>query len=164
MSELIVAGYEDVHTAFLASAALARMQKEFAMNRHDMAVVALEEGGEVSVREAVTVTEGEALHKTFWKTLAGLLFSNPSLDDAKEADVSIARLSAMGLDDRFIAGVADKVKPGTAAVLVVANEPATRDRVIGILRGFSGRITRARLTCEDSKQCLGKLLGQEPEN
>lgn len=160
MSELIVAGYDDAHTALLASAALARMEKELALNAHDMAVVSLEEDGVASVREAINLTVEKELHETLWKTLAGLLFSGSSSDELKGVDTEATRLSALGLDDEFIAGIAKTVKPGTAAVLILTNKPATRDRVIGILRGFKGRITRARLSCEDGKQCLDMLLGR----
>ena len=160
MSELIVAGYDDAHTAFMASAALARMEKELALNRRDIAVVSLEEDGEASVREAINLTVGKELHETLWKTLTGLLFSGSPADDSENADTTAARLSAIGLDDEFVAGIAKTVKPGTSAVLVLTNTSTTRNRVIGILRGFKGRITKARLNCEDGKQCLDRLMGR----
>jgi uncharacterized membrane protein len=74
MRDLLVAGFDDTHTAFLAAAALSRMQNEFALSGHDMAVVCRQENGEVSVREAVDITSGAEHHKAFWQTLTRLLF------------------------------------------------------------------------------------------
>ena len=53
MSELIVAGFGDPHTAFLARAALARLQKEIPVGGYDVAVVTLEENGGVTVPQVI---------------------------------------------------------------------------------------------------------------
>jgi uncharacterized membrane protein len=157
MSELIVAGFEDAHTAFLARAALARLQKEIGLNGHDVAVVSREENGEVTVREAIDLNGRRALHEAFWKTLAGRLFAAPpSRFDGDETPSG--GLAAIGIDDRFIADVENTVVPGSSALLVLVSE-TTRDRVLGLLRGFGGKTKRCRLIGEDREQWLDRLAG-----
>jgi uncharacterized membrane protein len=158
MSELVVAGFEDAHTAFLAGAALARMQKDLALNRQDVAVVTREESGAVSVREAVEIASAPAQHKAFWQTLVGLLLPAPGPEGEDDAAEASARLASIGVDETFASCVAKTVRPDTSAVMVLATSDA-RDRVIGILRGFKARIARGRLVGEDQEQWMEKLAG-----
>jgi uncharacterized membrane protein len=162
MKELIVAGFDDGHTAFLARATLARMQKDLAIEGHDVAVVSLEEGNGVTVREAVDLTSGEDLPEAFWKMVAGLLFRRSSDDGSGSRDGAQSKLSAVGLDRRFVAGLAKAVRQGTSALLVVVSA-TSRDRVIGILRGFSAHVARIRLVGDDRNQWLEQLAGSRVE-
>jgi len=157
MSELIVACFEDGHTAFLAAAALARLQKELSINGHDVAVVSKAETGEVTVREAVDLNGHRSLHEAFWKTLVDLLFFPVPLGSA---ETSSARLSAIGIDDGFTADTRKAVMPGTSVILVLVSETA-RDRVLGTLRGFGARTRRCRLIGESREQWLHQLSGSQ---
>jgi len=157
MSELIVAGFEDAHTAFLARAALARLQKEIGLHGHDVAVVSREENGEVTVREAIDLNGKQVLHEAFWKTLAGRLFMAPP-DGIDSSEPPLTGLASIGIDDRFIAEAGKRVGPGSSALLVLVSE-TTRDRVLGLLRGFGGKTKRCRLIGDDREQWLDTLAG-----
>jgi uncharacterized membrane protein len=156
---LVVAGFEDAHTAFLAGAALVRMQTDLALEKQDVAVVTREKNGAISVREAVEIVSGAEHHKAFWQTLVGLLLpaSGPEASDGT-AEAS-ARLASIGIDETFTCRVAKTVRLGTSAVMVLASRDA-RDRVIGILRGFRAHIEKTPLLGEQRQQRLAQLSGQ----
>jgi uncharacterized membrane protein len=67
-------------------------------------------------------------------------------------------LASIGIDDRFIADVENTVVPGSSALLVLVSE-TTRDRVLGLLRGFGGKTKRCRLIGDDREQWLDTLAG-----
>jgi uncharacterized membrane protein len=155
MSELIVAGFDDAHTAYLVRGALARMQDEIPIEGHGVAVVHRRESGTVAIREAIDLSSEGELSEAFWKTLMGLVFSPSGTDSARDVP---ERLAAIGIDATFLAGVSRRVRPDTLAVAVIAGE-AARDRVIGILQGFRAEITRTRLIGDDRKQWMERLSG-----
>ena len=72
MSDLIVAGFGDAHTAFLARAALARLQGELSLPGHDLALMTREAGGEIALQEAIGLGGERETPPTFWKTLVSL--------------------------------------------------------------------------------------------
>jgi uncharacterized membrane protein len=154
MSELIVAGFDDAHTAYLVRGALARMQDEIPIEGHGVAVVHRREVNTVAIREAIDLSSEGELSGAFWKRLMGSIFSLPGTDLARGLP---ERLAAIGIDATFMAGVSRRVRPGTLAVAVIAGGVA-RDRVIGILQGFRADITRTRLVGNDRKHWMDRLL------
>lgn len=162
MSDLIVAGFGDAHTAFLARAALARLQGELSLPGHDLAVVTQEEGGETTLREAVSLSGAREMHPTFWKTLVSLLFA-PGPSTGAGSDATSAKLAAIGIDTTFRSQLVEQVqvRAETSAVLVLVTGPAMRDRVLGVLRGFQGETMLTELTGGDREVWLCILLGTE---
>ena len=155
MSELIVAGFNDAHTASLVRGALARMRNEIPIEGPGVAVVHRREAGKVAIREAIDLSSEGELSEAFWKTLMGLVFSPSGTEQARDVP---ERLAAIGIDARFMASVSRRVRPGTLAVAVIAGESA-RDRIIGILQGFRAEITRTRLIGDDRTQWMDRLSG-----
>ena len=155
MSELMVAGFHDAHTAYLVRGALARMKDEIPIEGHGVAVLHRREAGTVAIREAIDLSSEGELSEAFWKRLMSLIFTPSGTDTARDVP---ERLAAIGIDATFIAGVSSRVRPGTLAVAVIASE-APRDRVIGILQGFRAEITRTRLIGDDRKQWMDQLSG-----
>jgi uncharacterized membrane protein len=156
MSELIVAAFNDAHTAYLVCGALARLHDEIPLKEHSVVVVRRLDSAEVAIREAVDLSSEAQLSEAFWKTLMGLVFLPSGTDKVRDVP---EKLAAIGIDDAFIAGVSRKVRPNTLAVALIAGE-AAGDRVIGILQGFRGQITRTRLTGNDRKQLMDVLAGE----
>jgi uncharacterized membrane protein len=158
MSDLIVAGFDDAHTAFLARATLARLQRELSLPGHDLAVVTREEGGEISLREAIGLSGEREMHTTFWKTLVNLLLA-PGPSTGVGGDATSAELAKIGVDAAFRNRLAEQVRAETSALLVLSTGPVTRDKVLGVLRGFHGEIMRTELTGEDREVWRRALLG-----
>ena len=163
MSDLVVVGFDNAHTAFLAAAALSRMEDELDLDEHDVAVVCRQEDGEVSVREAVEIAQGPEHHKAFWQTLVGLLLPAACLVEGNAAEDVFTRLSSIGVPPGFTSRVAKTVCPGTAAVMVLATGRA-RERIIGVLRGFKAHIDKTPLCGEDRRQWIEQLSGAPASN
>ena len=163
MTDLVVAGFDNTHTASLAAATLSRMQTELDLDEHDVAVVYRQEDGEVSVREAVEITAGVEHHKAFWQTLVGLLLPAARLVEKNATDDVSARLSSIGVAPGFTSRVAKTVCPGTAAVMVLATGVA-RERIIGVLRGFKAHIEKTPLCGKDRRQWTEQLASAPAAN
>lgn len=145
MNELIVAGFDDAHTAFLARAALARLQETLCLPGHDVVTVTRSDGGRAAVQEIFSLSGNEETHMTFWKTLVPLFFA-PEPPADKVDDALSAQLAAVGIDSTSRHRVVQEVGQCNSALLVMAREPAMRDHVLGVLRGFRAEIAQVRLT------------------
>ena len=158
MSNLIVAGFNDAHTAFLARAALARLQRGLSLPGHDLAVVTRDDGGEIALQEAIGLSGEGEMHPTFWKTLVDLLLA-PGPSTGTGRDPTSAKLAAIGIDATFRSHLAEQVRANTSALLVLVPGPAIRDHVLGVLRGFQGEVMRTELTGDDREVWRRTLLG-----
>ena len=74
MSNLVVVGFEDEHTAFAMRAELSKLQKEYLIEMEDVVVVTKNEKGKVKLHQAVNLTAAGAVGGTFWGMLIGLIF------------------------------------------------------------------------------------------
>jgi uncharacterized membrane protein len=160
MSDLIVAGFDDAHTAFLARAALARLQSELSLPGHDLAVVTRDEGGKIALQEAIGLSGEREMRPTFWKTLVNLTLA-PGPSTGAGDDATSAKLAEIGIDTIFRSHFAEQVRAETSAILVLSTGPVTRDKVLGVLRGFQGEIMRTELTGDDREAWRRTLLGTE---
>jgi uncharacterized membrane protein len=158
MTDLIAAGYDDAPTAFLARAALARLQKELSLPGHDLAVVTREEEGELVLQEAIVLSDEREMHPTFWKTLVNLLLA-PGPSTGTGGDPTSAKLAGIGIDATFRSHFARQVRAETSALLVLVPGPAIRDQVLGVLRGFRREIMQTKLTGDDREVWRRTLLG-----
>jgi uncharacterized membrane protein len=158
VSKLIVARFDDAHTAFLARAALARLQKDLSLPARDLAVVTREEGGEILLQEAISLSGERAGQPTCWETLVHLLFATgPSTGE--NSDAAAAKLAAIGIDAAFRSNLDEQLRDGTSALLVLGARPVTRDKVLGVLHGFQGKIVVTELTGDDREVWWRVLLG-----
>ena len=150
VSNLIVARFDDAHSAFLARAALARMQKEFSLPGRNLAVVTREAGEEIALQESVGLTADSEMHATYWRRLLSLLLVPPS-STAADTEAAMEKLEAMGIDAAFRSHLSEEIRAGTSALFVLVTEPTMRDKVLGLLRGFQGQIMQAELASDDRK-------------
>jgi uncharacterized membrane protein len=158
MSELIAAGFDDAHTAFLARAALARLQSELSLPGRNLALVTWAEGGEIALQEAIELSGEGMMHPTFWKTLVNLLLA-PGPSTGTGGDPTSPELAAIGIDATFRSHLVEQVRAETATLLVLVTGPVMRDRVLGVLRGFQGEIMVTGMTGDDPEVWRRTLLG-----
>ena len=158
MSNLIVARFDDAHTALLARAALARLQRELPLPGRDLAVVTGEEGGEIVLQEAIGLGAERETHPTFWETLASLLFA-PGPSAGAGGDATSAKLAAIGIDAAFRSDLTGQVRAETSALLALSTGPVTRDKVLGVLHGFQGKVVLTELTGDDREVWRRARLG-----
>ena len=161
MSNLVVVGFEDEHTAFAMRAELAKLQKEYLIEMEDVVVVTKNEKGKVKLHQAVNLTAAGAVGGTFWGMLIGLIFLNPLLGAAVGAGAGAisGKLSDIGISDKFMKELAETFTPGSSALFVLVRK-ATPDKVLDQLKGFKGKILKTSLTA-DKEEALREVLEQD---
>ena len=160
MSDLVVIGFDDEHTAFAMRAELAKLQKEYLISMEDVVVVTKEEDGKVKLHQAVNLTAAGAVGGTFWGMLIGMIFLNPLLGAAVGAGAGAigGKLSDIGVDDKFMKDLGETIKPNTSALFVLVRK-ATPDKVLEALKHFKGRILQTSLTKDREEELQAVLSG-----
>ena len=158
MSNLVVIGFENEHTAFEMRAELVKLQKEYLIEMEDVVVVTKDDKGKVKLHQAVNLTAAGAVGGTFWGMLIGMIFLNPLLGAAIGAGAGAlsGKLSDIGIDDKFIKELGETITPGTSALFVLIRK-ATQDKVLEDLKGFKGKILKTSLSA-DEEQALREVL------
>src|SRR5262249_62204144 len=81
MSDLVVLGFDGLHTADEVLNKVRSMQKEYLIDLEDACVVEREKGGKVYLKQAVNLTKVGAATGggtgALWGAIVGLLFLNP---------------------------------------------------------------------------------------
>jgi uncharacterized membrane protein len=156
MSELIIAGFDDAHTAHLVSAVFARLQEEILTEGPGAAVVKRHEDGRITLSEAIDLPSELPDHDAFWRTLAGKIFAALPTPQQAAADPPSDKLLAIGVTAEFLQDVDAAIAPGTSAVLIVFRREEL-EQIDGILRGFHARLARTQLSGDDPLGWLASL-------
>lgn len=124
MSDLIVVVFDDAATAFDMRAELVRLQKEYLLEMEDVVVVTRSPDNQVQLHQVANLTAIGAVGGGFWGAMIGLLFLNPLLGAAVGAGAGAlsAAYTDIGIEDGFMRGLGDTLKPGTAAVFVLVRK------------------------------------------
>ena len=161
MSDLVVIGFDDEHTAFEMRAALVKLQKEYLIDMEDVVVVTKDEKDKVKLHQAVNLTAAGAMGGSFWGMLIGMIFLNPLVGAAVGAGAGAlsGKLSDVGIDDKFMKELGKTFTPGSSALFVLVRK-ATPDKVLEQLKGFKGgKVLKTSLTT-DKEETLRKVLEQ----
>ncbi len=158
MSNLVVIGFEDEHTAFEMRAELVKLQKEYLIEMEDVVVVTKDEKGKVKLHQAVNLTAVGAVGGSFWGMLIGMIFLNPLLGAAVGAGAGAlsGKLRDIGIDNNFIKELGETITPGSSALFVLVRK-STPDKVLEQLKGFKGKILKTSLTA-DKEEALREAL------
>lgn len=158
MSDLVIIGFNDEHTAFEMRAALAKMQKEYLIDMEDIVVVTRDDNGKVTLHQAANLTAAGAVGGTFWGMLIGMIFLNPLLGAAVGAGSGALAgfLSDIGISDQFMKDLGSTLRPGTSALFVLFRK-MTSDKVLEKLRQFNGKVLQTSLT-RDAEEALRQAL------
>ena len=160
MSDLVVIGFEDEHTAFEMRAALAKLQKEYLIEMEDVVVVTKDDKGKVKLHQAVNLTAAGAVGGGFWGMLIGMIFLNPLLGAAVGAGAGAlsGKLRDIGISDNFMKELGETLKNDTSALFVLVRK-VTPDKVLEELKGFKGKVLKTSLT-KDKEEELREVLEQ----
>jgi uncharacterized membrane protein len=104
-------------------------------------------------RQLHSLTGIGALQGAFWGMLFGLLFFVPILGLAVGAGMGavFGSLADIGIDDKFIKEVRNKVTPGTSALFLMSSGAVT-DRVAPAMKGKEFEIISTNLSQEDEEK------------
>lgn len=116
----------------------------------DYAVISWPDGAKKPwTREMHSPAKGGALGGSVIGLLVGLIFVVPLLGAAIGAAAGglLGSLEDVGISDRFITDVREKVTPGTSALLLLSTD-AVYDRVAAELRDYPGELISTNLSHE----------------
>ncbi|WP_024800605.1 DUF1269 domain-containing protein [Nocardia sp. BMG51109] len=137
-----------------AAHTLKELQSENLITVHDAAVVRWPEGAKKPKTEQLrSLTGAGALSGAFWGLLFGILFFVPLLGAALGAGLGAltGSMTDVGIDDKFIAQIKEKVTPGTSALFVLTSD-ATVDRVHERFQGQQAELISTNLSREQEDQ------------
>jgi uncharacterized membrane protein len=172
MSDLIVVGFKEEHTADQVLNKLQALQKDYLIDLEDACVVVRDQGGKVHLKQALNLTSAGArtggIQGAMWGTFIGLLFLNPLIGMVAGAALGAGsgalagRLSDYGINDDFIRSIGSTIEPGSSAVFVLVRS-VTSDRVLPELQSFEGKVLRTSLSNEQEARLQQALQGVKPE-
>lgn len=169
MSNLIVLGFDGLHTADEVLNKLRSMQKEHLIDLEDACVVEREQDGKVHIKQAVNLLAlGAASGGTWgalWGALVGVLFLNPLAGMAVGAVAGAGAgalsgsLADFGINDDFIKNLGQTIPQGSSALFVLVKS-VTEDKVLPEIEPYKPRILKTSLSNEEEaklKTELGKI-------
>ena len=157
MSDLVAVAYPDVDTAEKVVANLGRAQKQHLIELDDAVIVERREDGKVKLHQSVNLAGVGAASGALWGGLIGLLFLQPLLGAALGAAGGAAggAVSDVGVDDKFMKDLGEKLHPGTAAVFVLVRR-VTADKLLEHVE-YQGEVLQTSLS-NDAEQRLRDAL------
>jgi uncharacterized membrane protein len=138
------------------------LQKDYLIEIGDAVIATKTEGGKVKLNQLLNTTAAGAAGGSFWGLLIGVLFLNPLLGVAAGAasGAVAGALTDIGVNDKFMKGLAgENIKEGEAVLFVLVKK-VTGDKVLEQLKGVGGTVLQTSLdhTREDA---LRKALAGE---
>jgi uncharacterized membrane protein len=153
MSELIVLTFDDEASAFQMRDKLLDLQKQQLITLSDAAIVTRKADGKPKVSQLTSLVGAGALGGAFWGMLIGLLFFAPWLGLAAGAlgGALGGKMTDIGVDDKFIKEVGEKIEPGHSALFLLV-EKSTPDKVLPELQSFNATVLQTSLSNEDEQK------------
>ena len=147
-----------------ALATLEKLQNEALIQVQDAAVVSWEpERRKPKTREMHSMKKAGALGGGFWGLLFGLIFFVPILGLAigAAAGAMAGSLSDVGISDKFIDTVREKITPGTSALFLLTSD-AVVDRVKSEFEGTQAELISTNLSNEQEAK-LREAFGHDED-
>jgi uncharacterized membrane protein len=160
VSNLIAVAYPDVDTAEAVRAELVDATKEHLLTLEDAVVVVHEPGGKIKLNQAMSPTATGAAGGAVWGGLIGLLFLAPVVGMAVGAASGAlgGKMADVGVDDKFMKTLGEKLTPGTAA-LVVLSQSSAPEKVLERISKYGGEVIQSSLT-DDQEEHLRAALAE----
>lgn len=160
MSELIVIGYDDKEKATAAYNEVLQLQNDFVVELRGLAIVDVDAEGKSHVETPQKIVGASAASGALWGMLLGLLFLVPFFGAAIGGLMGglFGKLGKSGIDDAFRGQVQSMLKPGNAAVVVMAAK-ITEDKFADRMGPYGGTVLKTSLSDEDEKELAHELSG-----
>jgi uncharacterized membrane protein len=168
MSNLVVLGFDGIHTADEVLNKLRSLQKEYLIDLEDACVVEREKNGKIYIKQAVNLTAiGAAAggsRGALWGAIVGLLFLNPLAGMAIGAITGAGvgalsgSLSDYGISDDFVKKLGDTIPEGSSALFILFKH-VNEDKVLPEIEPYKPRVLRSSLS-NDAEKKLGTALNK----
>ena len=158
MSELIVIGYDDQANATQAYNQVLALDKDFVVTLTGLAIVTVDADGKSHVETPQKIVGVSAACGALWGMLIGLLFFVPGVGLLLGGAMGalFGKLGKTGVNEQFRSQVQDMLKPGNAAVVVMASK-ITEDKFAEAMGPFGGPVLKTSLSEEDEKELAAEL-------
>jgi uncharacterized membrane protein len=170
MSNLVILGFDGLHTADEVLDKLRSLQKEYLIDLEDACVIERDAAGKVYLKQAINMSKIGAraggLHGALWGTLVGLLLLNPLAGMAvgtiagAGAGALSGSLVDFGIPDDFLKKLGGTIPSGSSA-LAIAFRSVNEDKVVPELAAYKPRVVKTSLSNE-AEQRLSAALSAAP--
>lgn len=167
MNTLVAILFEgNKHGAADALNKLHKLEKEYLIDLEDAVIVQRREDGKIRLKQMVNLTGTGALEGAFWGSFIGLIFTGPlGMLVVGGAGAGFGALagstSNYGIDDDFVKGLSDGVKPCCSALFLLIKN-MTQDKVFEELNGLGGEILKTSLSKEVEEKLKQSLQRNLP--
>jgi uncharacterized membrane protein len=166
MSDLVVLGFDGIHTADEVLNKLRSLHKENLIDLEDACVVERETNGKVYIKQAVNLTAlGAAAggsRGAMWGAIVGLLFLNPlagmaigALTGAGAGALS-GSLAEYGISNDFVKKLSTTIPEGSSALFILFKK-VTEDKVLPELEPYKPRVLKTSLSNDAEKKLRTEL-------
>jgi len=158
MSEIIVIGYDDQGTAMQAYNEVMTLQKDFVVQLTGLAIVRVDAEGKSHVETPQKIVGVSAASGALWGMLIGILFLVPFVGLAIGGAMGalMGKVGKSGINDEFRSQVQSLLKPGGAAVVVMASK-ITEDKFADAMKQYGGTLLKTSLSDADEKELASEL-------
>src|ERR1700756_5001738 len=161
MSDLVVLGFDGIHTADEVLNKLRSLQQENLIDLEDACVVERETNGKVYIKQAVDLTASGAAaggsRGAMWGAIVGLLFLNPLAGMAigaitgAGAGALSGSLAEYGIPDDFVKKLGETI-PQDSSALFILFRSVNEDKVLPALEPYKPRLLRTSLSNEGEQR------------
>jgi uncharacterized membrane protein len=153
-----VIGYDSPATATSAYNQVMELNKDFVVTLSGLAIVTVDAEGKSHVETPQKIVGVSAASGALWGMLIGLLFFVPGVGLLLGGAMGalFGKLGKSGVNEQFRAQVQDMLKPGAAAVVVMASK-ITEDKFAEAMGPFGGTLLKTSLSEEDEKELASEL-------
>ncbi len=162
MADLIAIVFESEEKAEEVRNKILSMTKEYLIDIGDACIAVKTSDGKVKLNQLMNMTAAGAAGGSFWGLLIGVLFLNPLVGVAAGAagGAIAGALTDVGVNDRFMKGLAAAdIQPGEAILFVLVKK-VTGDKVLEGIKGVGGRILQTSLDHDREERLREALAGQ----
>jgi len=160
-STIVVLGFDHQYGAEGMLEHLDKLQQEGLITLEDAVLAARGIGGQVTIKQAKSQTGKTALKGSGFGLLAGLLLGGPILAAAAGAGIGaiVGSLRDFGLDDQFVEGISNSLKPESSALFLLVKE-ANTEELQGKFANYEAWVITTSLS-PDEQKALQKFLEEK---
>jgi uncharacterized membrane protein len=163
VSDLIAVAYPDEYRAAEVMLTLRRLTQEYLIDLEDACYVTKDREGKIKLHQSTKLGGAGAAGGAVWGGLIGLLFFVPLAGAAVGAGIGalVGRFTDYGIDDAFMKGLSEQMKPGSSAIFVLVRK-VTPDKVIAEVSKYGGTVLRTSLSKEAEERLQSALTEGHP--
>ncbi len=160
-STIIVLGFDHQYGAEGMLEHIDQFEQEGLIILDDAVIAECGVGGEVTIKQANPQAGKTSLKGSGVGLLAGLLLGGPILGAAAGAGIGaiVGSVKDFGLDDHFVKGISESLKPESSALFLLVKEAKTEE-LQGRFDNYEARVITTTLQ-PDKEKALEKFLGKK---